>query len=107
MSHIKKNDNVKVITGDDRKKTGKVLRVFPEKGTALVQGVNLVWKHIRRGVNYPHGARIQKEAPIRMSHLMVVCQGCSKTTRVGKKATSDGRSVRICGKCKQPVTLEE
>ncbi|MBI5361491.1 MAG: 50S ribosomal protein L24 [Planctomycetes bacterium] len=106
MLHVRKNDTVKVISGNSRNKTGKVIKVFPVEGRALVQGVNMVWKHMRRSVDYPHGARIQKEAPIKLSNLMVVCQSCNKSTRAFIEKAAQGKT-RLCKKCKQPVSIEE
>ena len=100
---IKKNDVVKVMSGESRGKTGKIMRVIPETGTAVVQGINLLWKHMRRSNQYPHGARIQKEAPIHMSKLRLVCPNCSKPTKVGYKITESGVKNRICRKCSQVV----
>ena len=101
--HIKKNDVVKVVSGESRGKTGKIMRVIQDDETAVVQGINLLWKHMRRSQQYPHGARIQKEAPIHMSKLRLVCPNCSKPTKVGYKITESGVKNRICKKCLQVV----
>ncbi len=98
---IRRNDIVQVIAGDDAGKTGKVLEVDGDR--VLVEGVNFVWKHLRRSQQHPHGARIQKEAPMRQSKLAVVCPSCSKPTRVGRKVIEGGEKVRICKKCRQPI----
>ncbi|MDP8230252.1 MAG: 50S ribosomal protein L24 [Candidatus Gorgyraea atricola] len=103
MSKIKKNDTAKIITGKDSGKTGKVLAVFPDKGRALVQGLNLVKKHARRTKEDQQGGIIQKESTIAISNLMVVCQKCNKPTRIGFSILSDGTKVRICKKCKELI----
>jgi len=103
MAKIKKNDNVKILTGKDKGKTGKVLAVFPEKERALVQGLNLVKKHMRRAKEDQQGGIIQKESPISVSNLMVVCQKCSSPTRIGFSTLSDGTKIRICKKCKELI----
>lgn len=103
MAKIKKNDNVKILTGKDKGKTGKVLAVFPEKERALVQGLNLVKKHMRRTKEDQQGGVIQKESSISVSNLMVVCQKCSSPTRIGFSALSDGTKIRICKKCKELI----
>lgn len=107
---IRKNDIVQVATGDDSKgkepKTGKVLSVNRETGRILVEGVNFVWKHLRRSQQHPHGARIQKEAPISASNVRIVCQSCSKPTKVALKKLEDGEKIRVCRKCRQAVTPE-
>lgn len=103
MSHILKNDKVKILSGvDSGKEPSRVVKVDGEKGKAIVQGRNMVWKHLRRSQDYPHGARVQKEAPIAMSKLMVVCPACGKPTRVKFKVDAKTK-VRICAKCKKPL----
>ena len=103
MSKIKKNDTVKILTGKDKGKTGKVLTVSPETGRALVQGLNLVKKHARRTKDDQQGGIIQKESPLHISNLMVVCQKCNKPTRVSFSMLSDGTKTRICRKCKELI----
>ena len=103
MARIKKNDTVKILLGRDRGKTGKVLFVWPEKNRALIQGRNLVKKHQRKTKEDQQGGVIQKESPIDISNLMLVCQKCSKPTRVGFSALSDGTKVRLCKKCKELI----
>ena len=102
--NIKKGDVVKVISGDDRNHDGKVIKVFIENNKILVQGVNLVWKHMKRSANYPHGARIQKESPIAVSNVKLVCPNCNKPTRVSYVKLPDGVKNRTCKKCKQAIT---
>ncbi|MFA4992179.1 MAG: 50S ribosomal protein L24 [Candidatus Omnitrophota bacterium] len=103
MARIKKNDMVKLLTGKDRGKTGKVLTVFPDKSRALVQGLQMVKKHARRTRDDQQGGIVQKESSVHISNLMVVCQKCSKPTRVGFSNLSDGTKVRICKKCKEII----
>lgn len=103
MSKIKKNDTVKILTGKDKGKTGKVLTVSPETDRALVQGLNLVKKHARRTKEDQQGGIIQKESPLHISNLMVVCQKCNKPTRVSFSMLSDGTKTRICKKCKELI----
>jgi large subunit ribosomal protein L24 len=94
---IKKGDNVVVIAGKDKGKTGKVLQVIPESNKAVVEGVNIVTRHQKPKSAKEKGGIIKKPAPLQISNLMVVCS-CGKATRVGKGEIS-GRSVRICKKC--------
>jgi len=103
MARIKKNDTVKILAGRDRGKTGKVLFVWPEKRRALIQGINFVKKHQRKTKEDQQGGVIQKESPINVSNLMLVCQKCSKPTRVGFSTLSDGTKVRLCKKCKELI----
>jgi len=102
---IRKNDIVQVITGEEKGKKGKVLNVDLSSGRILVEGVNFIWKHLRRSQQHPHGARIQKEASIHLSNVKVECQSCNKLTRVISKKVEDGRA-RICKKCGQSVAPE-
>jgi large subunit ribosomal protein L24 len=101
--HIRRDDLVRVISGEEAGKVGKVIKLFPGERRALVQGVNYVWKHLRKSADHPHGARIQKEAPLALAKLMLVCQSCNQPSKskVGKLA--DGTKTRMCKKCKQPM----
>lgn len=104
MANIKKNDIVKILAGRDNGKTGKVLTVFPKKMKALVQGINMVKKHSRRQASdQQQGGIVHKESSINVSNLMIICQKCSKATRVGFNKLSDGTKVRICKKCKEII----
>lgn len=104
MANIKKNDKVKVISGKEKGRQGKVLRIVKEKDAALVERLNFVKRHTRSGGKAgQHGGIIEKEAPIKMSKLMVVCPKCSKPTRVGIKALDDGSRVRYCKKCNEEL----
>lgn len=98
--HIKRNDIVKVITGDDLGKTGKVLKVFRQEYRAIVEGVNFVKRHLRKGhPQAQQGGIIQKEAPVHISNLMLVCMKCNELTRIVKKELADGNRVRACKNC--------
>jgi len=98
-ARIRKNDTVMVITGRDRGKTGKVLRVIPEKQRVVVERLNLVKRHTKaRGPQSPHGI-VEKEAPIHLSNLMMMCDKCNAPVRMGKRILDEGRSVRVCRRC--------
>lgn len=101
--NVKKNDTVKVIAGNYKGKIGKVLKVFPEKDRVLVEGVNIVKKHVKKSRKYPQGGIIEMEAPIHISNVMLICPRCGKATRVGhtKLVSADGkkRKMRVCKKC--------
>lgn len=98
-AQIRKDDTVIVITGRERGKTGKVLRVLTEKQRILVERVNLVKRHTKaRGPQSPHGI-VEKEAPIHRSNLMILCDRCNAPVRMGKRSLDDGRSVRVCKRC--------
>jgi large subunit ribosomal protein L24 len=101
--HIRKNDSVMVIAGRERGKTGKVLRVIPEKSRALVERMNLVKRHTRpRGAQQPGGI-VEKEASIHISNLMVMCDKCNAPVRFGHKVLADGEKVRVCRRCGEPI----
>ena len=105
--NVRKNDLVKVISGNDKGKQGKVLRVDLEKDRVLVEGMHYVWKHLRRSQQNPHGARIKKEASIHVSNIRLICQSCDKPTRVTWNRLETGKRVRICTKCKQGVAPDK
>ncbi|HVT91180.1 MAG TPA: 50S ribosomal protein L24 [Tepidisphaeraceae bacterium] len=92
--HIKSGDQVMVITGADKGKTGRVLRVIPQNNRVVVEGINRVWKHVRPSQRYPQGGRIQKDAPIQLSNVMPLDPSNGKGTRV-KFGMRDGRKHRI------------
>jgi large subunit ribosomal protein L24 len=100
--HVKKNDLVYVLSGKDRGKTGKALRVFLDKGTAVIEGINYIQKHTKPNPQKNvKGGILPKEAPIKVSNLMVVCKRCNKHSRMGISVMQDGRKVRICKKCNE------
>jgi large subunit ribosomal protein L24 len=99
---IKKGDNVKILSGKDRGKTGKVSRVFGKEKRALVEGMNLVKRHTRPRRQGEKGQRVTVPASIDLSNLALVCPKCSKPTRIGFKM-GDKRKFRICKKCKSEV----
>lgn len=102
--NIKKEDRVLVTTGRDRGKVGKVLRVIPEKDRVLVEKVNMVKRHTRGGASQTgQGGIIEKEAPVPMSNLKLICSKCTEPTRVGRKTLEDGKHVRICKKCGEQI----
>jgi large subunit ribosomal protein L24 len=100
---LRKGDTVKVIAGKDLGKTGKVLRVIPEKNRLVVEGVNFVKKHARRTREDRAGGIHEVESTIHASNVMLVCPKCRKTTRVGAKILADGSKVRVCRKCGEVV----
>ena len=100
--HIKKNDMVYVLSGKDRGKTGKVLRVFLDKDRAVVEGLNYIQKHTRPNPQKNvKGGILPKESPLHLSNLMVVCKRCNKHSRTGLSVMPDGRKVRVCKNCNE------
>jgi large subunit ribosomal protein L24 len=96
---IKSNDTVKVIAGEDRGTTGKVLRVNRKGGKLVVEGVNRVYKHVKRSQKNPQGGRLSKEMPIDVSNVQLVCEGCGAAVRLGVRRLPDGAKERYCRKC--------
>jgi large subunit ribosomal protein L24 len=97
--HIKKNDKVIVIAGKEKGKIGTVLKVITQNERAVVEKLNIVKRHTRPGGKSAQGGIIEKEAPIHISNLMLVCGKCAEAARVGKKVLEDGSKVRLCKKC--------
>jgi large subunit ribosomal protein L24 len=104
MSAIRKNDTVLVVTGRDRGKRGRVLRVVPVKDRVIVEGVNFIKRHTRPNPQKNvKGGIVEREAPLHASNVQLVCPACGKLTRIGRKRLDDGRSVRFCVKCEGVV----
>ena len=91
---IRKGDTVAVIAGDDKGRRGKVLRVIPEKNRVVVEGVNLVFKHLRKSQEHPNGGRIRREAALHMSNVMPIDPDSNEPTRTSSKVV-DGKRVRV------------
>ena len=96
--NIKKGDNVKMLNGKDRGKTGKVLFVFPAEGKIVVEGLNRVARHLRPKKQGQKGQIVHKERAVDASNAMLICKSCGKPTRVGRKIVGD-KKLRICKKC--------
>jgi large subunit ribosomal protein L24 len=102
--HIRTNDNVVVITGDDagtsqNPTVGKVLRVLRKEGKVVVQNVNRVYKHLKPSRRNPQGGRLSKEMAIDASNVMLYCTTCRRGVRIGKRITGTGQKERFCKKC--------
>jgi large subunit ribosomal protein L24 len=100
---VAKDDNVLVISGDDRGKTGKVLKVFPDEGRIIVEGVNFIKRHTKPRSRMEPGGMVEKEAPIHLSNVLVVCPRCGEGTRPKRTRLVEGRRVRICNKCNEII----
>lgn len=105
---IKKGDKVKIISGKDNGKTGKVLQIFPSKNKVSIEGRNLLIKHMRPRREGEKGQRIEFPAPMDLSNVILVCPKCSKPSRVGynyieikENDKTKKKKIRICKKCKQ------
>ena len=97
--HVKRGDIVKVISGKDKGKEGKVLTAYPETGKVVVEGVAMVKKHQKARMQGQESGIISKEAAIDASNVLRVCSKCGKAARTGVKILEDGSKVRYCKKC--------
>lgn len=108
-THLKKGDNVEVISGDDKGRKGRILKVLKVKRgkytylKILVESVNFVKKHTRKSQKVPQGGIVQRESPINISNVMLVCPRCGKPTRAGIKFLRDGTKARMCKECKEII----
>ena len=101
--HIKKGDTVYVNSGEDKGKTGVVLKVLVKENRAVVEGVNMVSKHTKPSAKNPHGGIVKQEAPIHISNLNVVDPKTGKATRIGRKMSSEGTLVRYSKKSGEEI----
>jgi large subunit ribosomal protein L24 len=99
--HIRKDDLVEIIAGDDAEpgRGRRVLRVWKDEGKVLVEGVNLVYKHLKPNRRNMQGGRLSKEMPINISNVLLYCPTCRRGRRVGYRYAADGRKSRYCKKC--------
>ncbi len=100
---IRKNDTVLVITGKDRGKKGKVRRAVPKGERVVVEGLNMIKRHSRARRAARQAGIIELEAPIHVSNVKIVCDKCKKPTKIGFKFLEDGRKVRYCKACQEPI----
>ena len=100
---IKKGDNVLVISGKDRGKTGKVISILPEKGKIVVEGINKLFKHTKSKRQDKKGQKIEMSAPIDASNVLFKCPKCNKAVRTGIKVGDNKKRFRICKKCKETI----
>lgn len=103
--HVKKGDTIYVLNGKDRGKKGKVLSVFPSKHMVLVEGVNIVTKHVKPKSQYQQGGIIHQEAPIYADKVMLVCEKCGAPTKTGRKFLENGSKARTCKKCGEVLDI--
>ncbi|MCX6357618.1 MAG: 50S ribosomal protein L24 [Candidatus Aureabacteria bacterium] len=104
-THIRKDDIVIATAGRERftKKTGRVLKVFPAAGRAVIEGFNMVKRHMRPTQKNPKGGIVEKERSISLSSVMPYCGKCQRGVRVGHRSLTDGTKVRVCRKCGEVV----
>ena len=100
--HVKKGDTVVVLSGKDKGKQGKIISAMPSKGLVVVEDVNKVKRHTKPSMKAPQGGIIDKEMPLNVCKVQLICPACNKATRIGHKSV-DGKNVRICKKCGEVV----
>ena len=103
VMNIKKDDNVLVITGKDKGKSGKVRFAYPREKRVIVEGVNFIKKHSRASGTTRQAGIVELEAAIPISNVMLLCNKCSRPTRVGWQYLEDGRKVRVCRSCQEII----
>ncbi len=110
---IQKGDTVELLkdfaSGDrgwKRGRRGKVLMVYKRKDMVLVEGVRFIFRHLRKSQQHPRGARVEKEAPVHVSNVALVCPSCLERTKVGRRFLKDGSKVRFCKKCNENIDQE-
>ena len=101
--HVRRGDTVAVIAGKERGKRGKVLRVLTADGRVLIEHVNMIKKHQRPTQKLRQGGIIEREGPLALSNVLVVCSRCDKPARTGIKILADGRKVRTCRRCGESI----
>ena len=104
--HVKSGDEVYVLSGKDKGKTGIILHTIPEKDRAIVEGVNMIIKHMRRTTPQGQSGRIEREGPIHVSNLKLICPRCNKATRTFRRKLETGFRVRVCRKCGEVAERE-
>ncbi len=101
---IKKGDTAIVLSGKNKGKSGRVLSVLPSKERVIIEGLNIVKKHMKPSKKHTQGGIIEKEAPMHISNVMLMCPKCSKPTRIGNTVFDDGgKKLRTCKKCKEVI----
>lgn len=100
---VRKEDNVMVVAGKERGKTGKIIKVLPKKSRVLIERVNLVKRHTKPRSAQQPGGIVEKEASIHVSNVMIMCDTCNAPVRIGHKILEDGQKVRVCRRCGQGI----
>ncbi|MBE9501767.1 MAG: 50S ribosomal protein L24 [Dehalococcoidia bacterium] len=100
---VRKNDTVLVIAGKDRGKKGKVRQALPKESRVVIEGVNVVKRHMKAQGATRQAGIIEREAPIHVSNVMLLCTKCNRPTRIGFRFLEDGSKVRICRRCKEVI----
>jgi large subunit ribosomal protein L24 len=97
--YIKKNDLVMVTKGKESGKSGRILRVLPEKRKVIIEKINFIKRHTRPHGQQKRGGILEKEAPLHISNVMLLCEKCNKPVRIGHRILEGGKKARVCRKC--------
>lgn len=100
--NVKKGDTVVVLSGKDKGKQGKIVKAIPAKAKVIVEQVNVVKRHTKPSIKYPQGGIIEKEMPLHVCKVMLICPACGKPTRVAHKQVN-GKNARACKKCGEVI----
>ncbi|MBE0448378.1 MAG: 50S ribosomal protein L24 [Actinobacteria bacterium] len=100
---IRKGDRVEVIAGKDKGKKGKVLLALPKEERVMVEGITMIKRHVRPTRKVPQGGIQEREAPIHVSNVQVICPSCGQPTRIGYRIAESGKKVRVCRKCEGDI----
>ncbi|MEJ2135637.1 MAG: 50S ribosomal protein L24 [Desulfofustis sp.] len=102
-NYLKADDQVEVIAGKDKGRVGKILKIFPAENKATVERINMIKRHTKPRDASQQGQIVEREAPIHVSNLQLICPECAQTGRVGRKVLEDGTKVRFCKKCGESI----
>lgn len=100
---VKKDDKVKIVAGKDKGKIGKVLKINKKTDRILVENINIIKRHTKPNAQNRQGGIIEKEAPIHMSNVMLMCNKCMTPVRIKMQVLDDGKKMRVCRKCDEPI----
>lgn len=100
---IRKGDTAIVLSGKNKGKQGRVLSVLPKKNRVIIEGLNIIKRHMKPNKQYTQGGIIEKEAPIHISNVMLVCPKCNKPTRIANAILDNGKKQRRCKKCDEVI----
>lgn len=100
---IRKDDKVKILTGKDKGKISKVLKVIKKSNRVIVENINVVKVHQKPTQASPQGGIVEKSMPVEISNMMLMCNNCVKPTRIGVKELENGKRVRVCKKCNEQI----
>lgn len=103
INYLKADDQVEVIAGKDKGRVGKILKVLPAENKVTVERVNMIKRHTKPRDASQQGQIVEREAPIHVSNLQLICPECTQTGRIGKKVLEDGTKVRFCKKCGESI----